>query len=234
MVVVYLSTRKKRRYARILAFYGRYMPNDKKLYYLQYHKKNYKKLDMACALCGEISCLGHKKYCDKCRNKIPSTCIDCKKEFLSKAKYRRCPRCQYHWYKKNHPENFKAVYRRMADKDNAKRRILKGLPVDHVFPKGPKGLGYKNKKGYVLMVYKDPTSGKTKRKYQHVLVMMQHLGRELRDYERVHHKNGVRDDNRLENLELWTTSHPSGQRAEDKIAWCVALLAEYGYKVVKE
>ena len=40
--------------------------------------------------------------------------------------------------------------------------------------------------------------------------------------------NGDRLDNRIENLELWTTSQPSGQRVEDKIAWAKEFLAEYG------
>lgn len=63
---------------------------------------------------------------------------------------------------------------------------------------------------------------------EHVYVMTNHLGRRLYPDENVHHKNGDRADNRLTNLELWSTKQPPGQRVEDKVAWAKEILARYG------
>jgi hypothetical protein len=54
--------------------------------------------------------------------------------------------------------------------------------------------------------------------FGHMLVMEELLGRYLTDNENAHHRNGVRDDSRPENLELWTRPQPSGIRASDAVA----------------
>ena len=46
--------------------------------------------------------------------------------------------------------------------------------------------------------------------------------------ESVRHRNGVRDDNRPENLELWTRPQPPGIRVTDAVAWAYEILRRYG------
>ena len=53
--------------------------------------------------------------------------------------------------------------------------------------------------------------------------MEQHLGRRLVDAENVHHKNGVKSDISIGNLELWLKMQPSGQRVTDLMEY----IAEY-------
>ena len=61
----------------------------------------------------------------------------------------------------------------------------------------------RNQTGYIVVYSPDhPHRGKQKYVFEHRLVMEQHLGRYLDPREVVHHKNGIRDDNRIENLEL--------------------------------
>jgi tellurite resistance-related uncharacterized protein len=61
-----------------------------------------------------------------------------------------------------------------------------------------------NKNGYIL-VYKPnhPFCKSDGYIYEHRLVMEKHLGRYLKPKEYIHHKNGIKDDNRIENLQLF-------------------------------
>ena len=75
-----------------------------------------------------------------------------------------------------------------------KRYIYVLVPPDHPY------FSIANKIGYAM---------------EHRLVMSEHLGRPLHSREQVHHLNGNRQDNRIENLELWKHSQPSGVRQSD-------------------
>lgn len=86
--------------------------------------------------------------------------------------------------------------------------------------------GYTSKKwlnshGYVLIYHNK------KRLLEHRVIMEDKLGRKLFPHETVHHKNGNRTDNKLENLELWSTFQPRGQKIEDKIKYAKEILAIY-------
>jgi hypothetical protein len=64
--------------------------------------------------------------------------------------------------------------------------------------------------------------------------MEQMLGRELRPRENVHHRNGVKGDNRPENLELWVKPQATGQRVEDLVAWVIDTYPEYVRSVLAD
>ena len=87
----------------------------------------------------------------------------------------------------------------------------------------------KHRAGYVLRRVPSHPRAKTANGYilEHVLVMEELLGRYLADGENVHHKNGVKDDNRPENLELWVRPQPSGMRASDAVAWAKDIMRRY-------
>lgn len=88
--------------------------------------------------------------------------------------------------------------------------------------------------GYVQVFAPDhPNSRKSNRLPKHRMVMSEFLGRPLRKNENVHHINGVKTDNRIENLELWVTSQPKGQRPQDLVAHAKKILKAYAEEVDK-
>lgn len=98
---------------------------------------------------------------------------------------------------------------------------------------GPLNLQWKggrtvHKRGYVMLhAPHHPRARKGAYVFEHIIVMEERLGRYLLPNETVHHLNGVRDDNRPENLELWTSPQPSGIRATDALAWAYEMIRRY-------
>ena len=105
------------------------------------------------------------------------------------------------------------------------------------------GDGYTSKSNGYRYVYvpTHPNSAGDGLIMEHRILMSESLGRPLGKLETVHHKNGIRSDNRIKmghelggcpptccNLELWTKSQPAGQRVIDKVAWAKEILALYG------
>lgn len=82
--------------------------------------------------------------------------------------------------------------------------------------------------GYVLVKQPEhPNAGKNGWILEHRMVMAEHLGRPLLEDETVHYKNGVKTDNRIENLELWSSRHPKGQRVQELVEWAREILDLY-------
>lgn len=107
--------------------------------------------------------------------------------------------------------------------DLAKERKMEKAP-------GWKGGRTKSKDGYVFLfkpVFPGHENYKRTQIGEHIVVMARHLGRPLQKGETVHHKNGIRDDNRIENLQLMASNHGAGQRVEDLVVWAKEILSRY-------
>jgi len=76
-----------------------------------------------------------------------------------------------------------------------------------------KGGRHLDSRGYVMV-----SIGNHKRRPEHDIIMEQMLGRPLKSNELVHHRNGIKSDNREENLELLTRqTHPIQHNKRDPI-----------------
>ena len=134
---------------------------------------------------------GHTVHCkcDYCGNTFKRSLTGIRKnQFCSRG-------CYSQWLsvtRKGHPVSKETREKIRKSKLGSKNNFWKGGRV-------------KTEKGYVLIYKPEHPYAKSKAYVlEHRLVMEKHLGRYLNPDELVHHKNGISDDNRIENLELVT------------------------------
>ena len=148
------------------------------------------------------------------------SCSSCGRLYEPSSRHLRCPACRS---KESRDLCQCGEPKQGRSATCAKCRIVSGASNGRW-----KGGRTRHKAGYVMSwAPGHPRSGKGQYVFEHILVMEQILGRHLLPDESVHHRNGVRDDNRPENLELWTRPQPTGIRVTDAIAWAREILARY-------
>jgi hypothetical protein len=148
--------------------------------------------------------ISFEKYCS----------LKCCKTFQNRRKNERCKNEPGFKERKNRLERER---RRNGGRDRLKHnaqekqryRKKNNILSDDDLKVAPAGSGCLTKHGYRKIAKKcHPNAWKNGDMFEHVFIMSDHLKRPLRKGETVHHKNGIRDDNRIENLELWSNSHP--------------------------
>src|SRR3989338_2881945 len=156
----------------------------------------------------------------KPRITLVQNCVKCGRIYKVSSRHKACPKC-----------------RKLADKHpcplcgNPKQRKSKTcfacFRQSKQFPYSKKK--HIDKSGYIYVYFKThPYADREGRIFEHRLIMEKKLGRYLYPFENVHHINGMRADNRIENLELWINKQPTGSRAEDVVKWAREILEVYG------
>lgn len=181
--------------------------------YLREYRKKYGKDPMYCSI--RCSAVGRRADTEA---KSVFVCLHCGKENPMK-RYEVPGRSVYYRTQKFCDQACKVAWQTAE----AARRFERGEYSRHV-----------KRHGYVWISVPSLVTGKKHAVMEHRFVMSRHLGRDLYAGETVHHINGDRSDNRIENLELFSDRHGPGQRVIDKVAFAVEMLTLYPQFITPE
>lgn len=149
------------------------------------------------------------------------TCFSCNRKFQPSSKHKNCPSCRY--------RKTKTVLCDVCGINVHSTKYKNCIHCTNI-KRADYGTGRYLKNGYVMTFSKGhPRTHSLKGNYvfEHILVMERHIGRLLEKDETVHHKNGVKNDNSIDNLELWVKPQPSGVRAKDALDWAHKIIERY-------
>ncbi len=172
------------------------------------------------------------KKCSRCKEiKIYEEFGKCKQRDDGYNVYCKiCCRIRAKEYRINNP----TIWEIQKNKNFKRWREKLGISEQEMPRRRTKGEGYISRQGYLSYRIKNhPCADKNGRVQASHLSIYDKTGRTIKKGETVHHINGNTLDNRFENLEIWRSGHPFGQRVEDKIKWCIDFLNEYGYQIEK-
>lgn len=171
--------------------------------YLRAYQKKFGKDPSYCSI--GCSAVGRRKDADE---KHKTNCKNCGKEFYRTRRKGRG-----------------TIYREqeLCGKECKNEWTSKIYRAKHGLPKVTKRI----KRKYTVLRIPAQDGAPVHEILEHRYVVEQSIGRKLLPEETVHHINGQRHDNRIENLELFSSRHGPGQRVVDKVQFAIEILTLY-------
>jgi len=146
--------------------------------------------------------IAFKVTCGKCKNSRYVLKLSIQKQVTSRKPFHGlCRKCNgRHVYPPpNAYKGYKKEYKKSVTQRGYYSLVISGL----------------SKEDQILALAMKQQNGVSPRVLEHRLVMARSINRPLLRSEHVHHINGNKLDNRIENLEIWSTKHPAGERMPD-------------------